>query len=94
MATEDEAWDAEKAGKAWERYLSEMAQSGPPIARDLLDGLGIDDPTQEQLQVIGEALGRAYLAGVQTGETEAIAQAIEQGVNVKVHKRPPEPPED
>ena len=94
MPNEEPAWDRSKADEAWGRYMSKAAQAVPPITRDLLDALGFDPPTQEQLDAIGDALGRAYLVGVDAGETEALAQAIEQGAKVTIQRPPPEPPED
>jgi hypothetical protein len=62
-------------------YATAAAQAIPPIVAELLaDG----DVDPRLLPALSEALTRAFAAGVNAGETEVLAQAIEQGVGVTV----------
>ena len=62
-------------------YATAAAQAIPPIVDELLANGACD---QQLLLPLSEALTRAFAAGVNAGETEVLAQAIEQGVDVTV----------
>ena len=69
-------------------YATHAAQALPPIIGDAADRLGVE--VEAEREALGEALARAYMAGVDAAQAEFAAQAIEQGWNVEVQQqRPP-----
>jgi hypothetical protein len=71
-------------------YTTHAAQALPPILADAAARLGIESDAERE--ALGEALARAYMAGVDAAQAEFAAQAIEQGINLHVrqHRAPPE----
>jgi hypothetical protein len=67
-------------------YASAGAQDLPPLIEKAADALGITGET-EKVETLGEALVRAYMAGINRGEAEIMAQAAEQGFNITVDQQ-------
>jgi uncharacterized membrane protein len=61
-------------------YETDAAQQLGPILRETAAELGLD---REGIERLNWAVARAYLAGVAAGQSEVIAQALEQGVELK-----------
>lgn len=67
-------------------YLSDILQKIPRILDDAATEFGLED--RSDVEALGAALVRAYEEGRQAGEAEVMAQAVEQGANITVHKKP------
>jgi hypothetical protein len=64
-------------------FASKARQVLPPIARDLVEALDLEgDPSH--VEVVGQALARAFTEGTAVGATEAVAQATEQGLTLNL----------
>jgi hypothetical protein len=61
-------------------FTSKAAEVLPPVAQDLVDALGVDDPAD--IDAVGDALARAFMQGTAAGATEMIAQAAENGIQL------------
>lgn len=71
-------------------YATHAEQALAPVIREAAAQLGIEDE-HAMLEVLGEAMARAYMAGVDAGQSEVMAQAAEQGFNVNLtHLRAPD----
>ena len=70
---------------------SKAAEVLPPVAEDLIDALGVDDPAD--IDAVGDALARAFMQGTAVGATEMVAQAAEKGIELDLNwvGGPPEP---
>jgi hypothetical protein len=65
-------------------FTSKAGQVLPPLARILVDALGIEDDSG-RIQVVGDGLARAFMEGTAVGATEMVAQAAEQGVSIDLN---------
>jgi hypothetical protein len=61
-------------------FTSKAAEVLPPVAQDLVDALGVDDPAD--IDAVGDALARAFMQGTAIGATEMVAQAAEKGIHI------------
>lgn len=60
-------------------YASVGAQDLPPLIEKAADALGITGET-EKVETLDEALARAYMAGINRGEAEIMAQRRRAGL--------------
>lgn len=64
-------------------FASKAAEVLPPVAHDLVDALGVDDPAD--IEAVGDALARAFMRGTAVGATEMVAQAAEKGLELDLN---------
>ncbi|WP_026910934.1 hypothetical protein [Patulibacter minatonensis] len=69
----------------FETYKTAIGRDIPPIFQELVAKAGLDAAQQQQ---VGEALGVAYMCGIEAGETELLAVAERQGHALDVERIP------
>ncbi len=63
-------------------YATHAAQSLPPLIEALCDRLGVADDAE--LEAVSDALAEAFMAGADAGQSEMMAHAAAQGVDLRV----------
>ncbi|WP_205698527.1 hypothetical protein [Conexibacter sp. SYSU D00693] len=71
-------------GDLLRNYTSHAGQALPPIIARAAASLGIEEDDERARGLLAVALAQAYLAGADAGQTEVLAQAVEQGVDINV----------
>jgi hypothetical protein len=69
----------------FETYKTQIGRDIPPIFQELAAAAGLTGAQQQQ---VGEALGVAYMCGIEAGENELIAVAKAQGFDLRVEPIP------
>jgi hypothetical protein len=68
-------------------YATHGAQWLPPIIEEAAEALGISDEATKA--TLGGYIAKGYMAGIDAGQSEIMAQAAEQGYDISVdHQRP------
>lgn len=69
----------------FERYKTAIGAQIPPLFGALVANAGLDAAQQ---QAVGEALGHAFMSGIEAGENEILAIAEAQGATLDVEPIP------
>lgn len=69
----------------FESYKTAIGRDIPPIFQELVTAAGLNAAQQQQ---VGEALGVAYMCGIEAGETELIGVATKQGHALDIERIP------
>jgi hypothetical protein len=66
-------------GHLMRNFATAAAQDLKPLIAEASEALGTDE---KQTEVLGDFMARSWMAGAMAGQSEMVAQAIEQGANV------------
>lgn len=69
----------------FESYKATIGKDIPPIFQELVASAAL---TPEQQQQVGEALGVAYMCGIEAAEAELVAVAGRQGLALEIERIP------
>lgn len=69
----------------FETYKTAIGRDIPPIFQELVTAAGLDPAQQQQ---VGEALGVAYMCGIEAAETEILRVAAAQDHELDVERIP------
>jgi hypothetical protein len=79
-------------GDLLRNYSTAAAQDLKPMIREAATALGLEG--DRLIQALGGFMARAWMAGALAGQSEMVAQAIDQGAQVdQTMLRPPDEPD-